>query len=170
MNGSLYTGRFWGLGHRSQHISSNNTLGGPPHPARVTIRDNGDYIEVLLIPVIPLSQSWGVHLHNTIVSVLSNTPCLSRKTRHYYLLVLISSKTRHKPREPWLISASPEVLWSILVLLNMLRVFECVRLRTPQADRIWGIWGSYYSIRKAIFYLLNGDYKQNSSQISQGTT
>ena len=25
-------------------------------------------------------------------------------------------------------------------------------------DRIWGIWGSYYNIPKAIFYLLKGDY------------
>ena len=24
-------------------------------------------------------------------------------------------------------------------------------------DRIWGIWGSYYNIPKAIFYLLKGD-------------
>ena len=26
----------------------------------------------------------------------------------------------------------------------------------PQVDRIWGIWGSYYDIPKAIFYLLEG--------------
>ena len=29
----------------------------------------------------------------------------------------------------------------------------------PQVDRIWGIWGSYYTIPQAIFYLLNGAYK-----------
>ena len=29
----------------------------------------------------------------------------------------------------------------------------------PEVDRIWGIWGSYYNILKAIFYLLKGDYK-----------
>ena len=29
----------------------------------------------------------------------------------------------------------------------------------PRVDRIWGIWGSYYNIPKAIFYLLKGDYK-----------
>ena len=28
----------------------------------------------------------------------------------------------------------------------------------PLVDRIWGIWGSYYNIPKAIFYLLKGDY------------
>ena len=27
-----------------------------------------------------------------------------------------------------------------------------------EVDRIWGIWGSYYNIPKAIFYLLKGDY------------
>ena len=27
--------------------------------------------------------------------------------------------------------------------------------------RIWGIWGSYYNIRKATFYLLKGDYTSN---------
>ena len=27
----------------------------------------------------------------------------------------------------------------------------------PQVDRIWGTWGSYYDIPKAIFYLLTGD-------------
>ena len=26
----------------------------------------------------------------------------------------------------------------------------------PEVDRIWGIWGSYYSVPKAIFYLLKG--------------
>ena len=28
----------------------------------------------------------------------------------------------------------------------------------PKVDRIWGIWGSYYKLPKAIFYLLKGDY------------
>ena len=29
----------------------------------------------------------------------------------------------------------------------------------PYVDRIWGIWGSYYNIPKAIFYLLKRDYR-----------
>ena len=29
---------------------------------------------------------------------------------------------------------------------------------SPSVDRIWDIWGSYYNIPKAIFYLLEGDY------------
>ena len=32
-------------------------------------------------------------------------------------------------------------------------------MESPFIDRIWGIWGSYYNIPKAIFYLLQGDYK-----------
>ena len=28
----------------------------------------------------------------------------------------------------------------------------------PEVHRIWGIWGSYYNIRKAIVYLLKGNY------------
>ena len=32
----------------------------------------------------------------------------------------------------------------------------------PQADTIWGIWGSYHNLHKAIFYLLKGDYALNS--------
>ena len=31
--------------------------------------------------------------------------------------------------------------------------------RPPEVDRIRGISGSYYNIPKAIFYLLNGDYR-----------
>ena len=27
----------------------------------------------------------------------------------------------------------------------------------PSVDRIWGVWGSYYDIPKAIFYLLKLD-------------
>ena len=27
----------------------------------------------------------------------------------------------------------------------------------PYVDRIWGIWGSYYNVPRAIFYLLKGD-------------
>ena len=33
----------------------------------------------------------------------------------------------------------------------------------PQVDRIWGIWGSFCNIPKAIFYLLEGDYKSPTS-------
>ena len=33
----------------------------------------------------------------------------------------------------------------------------------PEIDRLWGIWGSYFSIPKAIFYLLKGDYKSGVS-------
>ena len=29
----------------------------------------------------------------------------------------------------------------------------------PKVDRIWGIWGSYYDMLEAIFYLLKGDYE-----------
>ena len=29
----------------------------------------------------------------------------------------------------------------------------------PKVDRIWGVWGPYYNIPKAIFYLLKGDYR-----------
>ena len=29
----------------------------------------------------------------------------------------------------------------------------------PYVDRIWGIWGCFYKIPKAVFYLLKGDYK-----------
>ena len=29
----------------------------------------------------------------------------------------------------------------------------------PEVDRIWGIWGSYYNIPKARFYLLKGGYR-----------
>ena len=42
----------------------------------------------------------------------------------------------------------------LLLLLFLLLVL----LSPPQVDRIWGIWGSYYNIPKAIFYLLKGDY------------
>ena len=28
----------------------------------------------------------------------------------------------------------------------------------PEVDRIWGIWGCYDNLPKAIFYLLKGDY------------
>ena len=27
----------------------------------------------------------------------------------------------------------------------------------PEVERIWNLWGSYYSVPKAIFYLLKGD-------------
>ena len=34
-----------------------------------------------------------------------------------------------------------------------------IKFSPPDVDRIWGTWGSYYNIPKAIFYLLKGDYK-----------
>ena len=41
------------------------------------------------------------------------------------------------------------------IILRTTHVLANVMLRS---DRIWGIWGSYYNIPKAIFYLLKGDY------------
>ena len=34
---------------------------------------------------------------------------------------------------------------------------KCEGVSSPLSSRIWGIWGSYYNIPKAIFYLLTGD-------------
>ena len=36
----------------------------------------------------------------------------------------------------------------------------------PEVDRIWGIWGSYYNIPKAIFYLPKGDYRVKGDNVS----
>ena len=33
------------------------------------------------------------------------------------------------------------------------------RASSPPLDRLWGIWGSYCNMPKAVFYLLQGDYK-----------
>ena len=33
------------------------------------------------------------------------------------------------------------------------------RHNPPGVDRIWGTWGSYYNITKAIFHLLKGHYR-----------
>ena len=45
-------------------------------------------------------------------------------------------------------------------LLGWLQAFN-QKSRTyspPYVNRMWGIWGSYYNIPTAIFYLLKGDY------------
>ena len=39
-------------------------LGGPPHPVIVTIRDNKDYIRVLLYSYYTTITGWGVLLKN----------------------------------------------------------------------------------------------------------
>ena len=39
--------------------ASQDTLGGPPHPVIVTIRDNKNYIRVRYIPTIRLLQGGG---------------------------------------------------------------------------------------------------------------
>ena len=36
----------------------------------------------------------------------------------------------------------------------------------PSLDRIWAIWGSYFRLPKAIFYLLKGDYGAIGIQVS----
>ena len=42
----------------------------------------------------------------------------------------------------------------------MRRQSACLSQIVPlKIDRIWGIWGSYYRIPKAIFYLPKGDYR-----------
>ena len=37
----------------------------------------------------------------------------------------------------------------------------------PSVDRLYGIWGSYYNIPAAIFYLLKGDYKRRTASIAR---
>ena len=40
-----------------------------------------------------------------------------------------------------------------------------LRIIVPQADRTWGIWGSYCDIPKAIFYLLKADHRYRSRSL-----
>ena len=42
-----------------------NTVGEPPHPVIVAIRDNKDYIRVLLYSYYTTNREWGVLLSNT---------------------------------------------------------------------------------------------------------
>ena len=35
---------------------------------------------------------------------------------------------------------------------------EYLYIVPPEVDRVRGIWGSYYNVPEAIFYLLNGGY------------
>ena len=43
--------------------------------------------------------------------------------------------------------------------LGFLSEFQENLYSPPEVHRIWGIWGSYYTIPKAIFYILKGGYK-----------
>ena len=43
-----------------------STLGGPPHPVIVTIRDNKDCIRVLLYSYYTTITGWGVLLSSTV--------------------------------------------------------------------------------------------------------
>ena len=43
-------------------------------------------------------------------------------------------------------------------VLILQAAFQKIRVYSPpQVDRMWGIWGSYDNILRAIFYLLTGD-------------
>ena len=48
----------WSAGRTSYTYN----LGGPPHPVIVTIRDNGDYIRVLIYSCYTTITGWGVLL------------------------------------------------------------------------------------------------------------
>ena len=47
----------------------------------------------------------------------------------------------------------------------MLRLYS-----PPYVDRTWGIWGSCYNIRKAIFYLLKGDDRVTVQGLLHGSS
>ena len=55
--------------------------------------------------------------------------------------------------EPWRGFAAAAVGLSILCAVYA-RIYS-----PPEVDRIWGMWGSYDNVPKAIFYLLKGSYK-----------
>ena len=63
---------------------------------------------------------------------------------HRVIYPMISSKTHRTPR-----AVSGEDSSS-----SGFQVYS-----PAQVDGIWGIWGCYYNIPKAIFYLLKGDYR-----------
>ena len=48
-------------------------------------------------------------------------------------------------------------LFFVCVQLGFPRNIDVCTHSPPSVDRIGGIWGSYYSITKAIFYLLKGE-------------
>ena len=47
----------------------------------------------------------------------------------------------------------------MLKKLGGLKVWVLVLYSPPQVGKIWGIWGSYYGIPEATFYLLKADYR-----------
>ena len=59
----------------------------------------------------------------------------------FTLMPLNTVKQDHQKATP----ISVNLLWVLLSTYS-----------PPSVDRIWGIWGSYYNIPKAIFYLLKG--------------
>ena len=54
----------WGVGSRIK--GSGYRLGGPPNPVLVTIRDNNDYVKVLLDSCYTTITGWGVHLRSKV--------------------------------------------------------------------------------------------------------
>ena len=54
-------------------------------------------------------------------------------------------------------SIKKNVTFGRLLQLPGLHIPTTHKYSPPQVDRIWGIWGSYYTVPKAKFDLLNGD-------------
>ena len=75
---------------------------------------------------------------------------------------------RHRPHENWgvpfrgfLLKGSQDFFW-VGRGGGALLVDRIVGGAALYVDRLWGIWGSYYHIPKAFFYLLKGDYLSHS--------
>ena len=51
-------------------------------------------------------------------------------------------------------TSRPQILATVIHLLDP--------YSPPKADRIWGMWGSYYNIPEATFYLLKGEYNSKT--------
>ena len=78
-----------------------------------------------------------------------------------------STKARKSPKAFASSDAGHQVLDKLqypLLKTTNAQDLKCLKTRPylyspPYVERIWGMWGSYYTIPKAIFYLLKGDYK-----------
>ena len=64
------------------HTIGMQTLGGPPHPVIVTIRETSIYIKVLLYSYYATITGWGVHLMQTPKPVLLNRKLQPRSPKN----------------------------------------------------------------------------------------
>ena len=127
--------------------------------------DSGNLEPLYKVPVVVMSAAWGplvVQDSNQPLNLKSETLCLEYRIEQREGMTLSTALgcSVKVSRTKLPLQGNHALLGAYTYIYIYIYIYS-----PPCLDRIWGTWGSYSNIPKAIFYLLKGGYISTLPQL-----